>query len=127
VDTQMQESLERMRANDRSMADQLSDLDTVVKASRERGDVFAASLQDLPRRLANIEDDLDELPNRLTAMERQINAAQGGSSDARTAWIRAEAEYYLTVANTELELAGHWENAVRALELADNRLRALSN
>jgi uncharacterized protein HemX len=41
--------------------------------------------------------------------------------------LRAEAEYYLTVANTELTLTGDFETAVTALELADGRLAEIGN
>ena len=52
---------------------------------------------------------------------------QGGSFDARGDLLRSEAEYYLTIANTELTLAGNWENEVTALELADGRLAELAD
>jgi uncharacterized protein HemX len=41
--------------------------------------------------------------------------------------LRSEAEYYLTIANTELTLARNWDNAITALELADGRLAELAN
>ena len=60
-------------------------------------------------------------------LERRLDAVQGGSFDARGDLLRSEAEYYLTVANTELGLAGDWENAIKALELADGLLAELAD
>jgi uroporphyrin-III C-methyltransferase len=70
---------------------------------------------------------LDVLPERLADLEARIDAMQGGSLDARTRWLRIEAEHYLALANDELQLAGRWDSAIRALELADDRLRQLGN
>jgi len=69
----------------------------------------------------------ETLPNRLLSVEERLGAMQGVSEDARRRWLQAEAEYYLTVANGELQLAGDWENAAMALELADEKLRELAN
>lgn len=70
---------------------------------------------------------LDSLPGRLSDLETRIDAMQGGSLDARERWLRIEAEHYLSLANEELQLAGRWDSAIRALELADDRLRQLAN
>ena len=69
----------------------------------------------------------ETLPNRLLSVEERLGAMQGVSEDARRRWLKAEAEYYLTVANGELQLAGDWENAVMALVLADEKLQELAN
>ena len=69
----------------------------------------------------------ETLPNRLLNVEERLGAMQGVSEDARRRWLKAEAEYYLTVANGELQLAGDWENAAVALVLADEKLREIAN
>jgi len=69
----------------------------------------------------------ETLPNRLLSIEERLGAMQGVSEDARRRWLKAEAEYYLTVANGELQLAGDWENAAVALVLADEKLREIAN
>jgi uroporphyrin-3 C-methyltransferase len=51
-----------------------------------------------------------------------LAAAQGVSTEARGRWLRAQAEYYLGVANAELTLRGNRNNAIAALELADQAL-----
>ena len=70
---------------------------------------------------------LDTLPRRFVALEERLDAVQGGSFDARGNLLRSEAEYYLTVANTELTLTGDFDSAMTALELADSRLAEIAN
>src|SRR5690606_29353487 len=70
---------------------------------------------------------LDALPGRFVALEERLDAVQGGSFDARGTLLRAEAEYYLSLANTELALAGNFERALSALALADERRAELGN
>ena len=53
---------------------------------------------------ASLGERLDTLPGRFVALEERLDAVQGGSFDARGDLLRSEAEYYLTVANTELTL-----------------------
>ena len=127
ADVALEASLERVRATQRTLSDGLGEVGESVEASRRRADSFAERLADLPGRLAEIERQLGDFPGRLAAMERRVDAVQGGSFNARENWLRAEAEYYLTLANSELDLAGRWDNALAALELADDRLRQLSD
>ena len=70
---------------------------------------------------------LDAIPGRLLDIEQRLAATQGISVDAKRQWLRAEAEYYLTVANAELNLAGRWESAESALVLADQNLLELAD
>ena len=106
-------SLQASRADVRALEEQLVDLVAGNLATRELA-------IDLGERVY-------ALPARLLDLEERLNATQGVSEDARRRWLRAEAEYYLTVANTELTLAGRWENAMRALEFADEKLLELAN
>lgn len=70
---------------------------------------------------------LDLLPRRFAELERRLAAVQGGSADARATWLRAEAEYFLELANAEIALGGRWETAIAALEIADQKLRELAD
>jgi len=83
-------------------------------------------LQNANETARDIARDLDrrveELPERFQTLERRLNSLQGVSDSARREWIRAEIEYYLTVANTALRLSNNWEGAITALELADAKL-----
>ncbi len=60
-------------------------------------------------------------------MEKSISNLQGISSGARDTWLSAEAEYYLQIANVQLQLAGNPGLAILALEMADERIAQLSD
>jgi uroporphyrin-3 C-methyltransferase len=77
--------------------------------------------------LSGVGERVDAIPGRILDLEERVDATQGVSQDARRRWMLAEAEYYLTVANTELQLAGRWDGAIRALELADRKLLDLAS
>ena len=113
TDTAAAEALARVRAEQRALQDGLAeandDLDTLRQLNTSLG------------------ERLDTLPGRFVALEERLDAVQGGSFDARGTLLRSEAEYYLTVANTELTLTGDYESAVTALELADTRLAEIAN
>ena len=78
--------------------------------------------QDVSGVIAQIVERINALPGQLTDLEAQIAAVQGVSVDARGRWLRAQAEYFLGIANTELVLRGNRNEAITALELADQRL-----
>jgi uncharacterized protein HemX len=113
TDTAAAAALERMRAEQRALQDGLQDANDDVDTLRQLNASFG--------------ERLDALPSRFVALEERLDAVQGGSFDARGLLLRAEAEYYLTVANTELTLTGDYETAMTALELADGRLAEIAN
>jgi len=113
ADSESAVSIQDVRAVLRSLEDR-------VEALQEADELALDIATDLDRRL-------EELPGRFVVLEERVNAVQGISDDARRRWLRAEAEYYLAVANTELTLSGRWQNAMDALELADGKLRELAS
>lgn len=113
ADNETQAGLERVRAAAR-VAEQ-----TTTELS---GTVDGNALE-----LVGVNDRLDALPGRFAELQRRVDAIQGGSFDARNQWLEAEAEYYLSVANSELQLGNRWDNALTALRLADDRLRETGN
>jgi uncharacterized protein HemX len=113
TDAEAASALERVRAEQRAFSDALEDVDDDLAALRQQN--------------ANFSERLDALPGRFVALEERLDTVQGGSFDARGNLLRSEAEYYLTVANSELGLAGDFENAMTALELADSRLAEIAN
>jgi uncharacterized protein HemX len=113
TDAAAAEALERVRAEQRALQDRLEDA--------------AADVDTLRQLNTSLGERLDALPGRFVMLEERLDAVQGGSFDARSTLLRSEAEYYLTVANSELALAGDLENAVTALELADGRLAEIAN
>ena len=113
TDTDTEFALQAVRSDLRALEDRFSDLAVVTDATREAG--------------VDLDDRLDAIPRRFLDLEERLNATQGISEDARRRWLRAEAEYYLTVANAELTLAGRWDNATNALQLADEKLLDLAS
>jgi uncharacterized protein HemX len=113
TDTAAAQALERVRAEQRALQDGIKDVNDDVDTLRQLN--------------ASVADRVNELPSRFVDLERRLDAIQGGSFDARGVLLRSEAEYYLSVANTELNLASDWDNAITALELADGRLAQLAN
>jgi uroporphyrin-3 C-methyltransferase len=113
ADATLVASLEEARAGQRRLTDEVETLRAGLAASRAESG-----------RLAR---DLEVLPAEIRALGRRIDALQGGRLDVRETWLRAEAEYYLGLANTELNLAGRWDQAIEALELADDVLRTLGD
>jgi uroporphyrin-3 C-methyltransferase len=70
---------------------------------------------------------LDSLPTRLASFETALATLQGVSAGARDTWLLGEAEYYMQLANAQLQLAGDPELAGRALSMADERIAQLAN
>jgi len=107
------QSLEKTRAEQRAIQDRIKDLETDVDSLRQLN--------------AGVNERVEALPGRFVDLEQRLDAVQGGSFSARSDLLRSEAEYYLSIANTELSLAGDWDNAIKALELADGRLAEIAN
>lgn len=119
----------------------LSAIDTRISAGeRERASlgeqlaVQAAARDELLRELASLEErlasqrrQLDELPLRLSRVEQTLDELPGVAAENRTAWLLAEAEYYLRLANAQLQLARNPEVALLAMELADAKLRDVAD
>lgn len=70
---------------------------------------------------------LEALPGRLTSIEASMASIRGISSGARDAWLLAEAEYYMQIANAQLQLANNPELASLALTHADDRILQLAD
>ena len=106
-------------------------IEAVLRSLDERiaalGEELNASRAELGVRVDRAEALLENLPARFAALERRVNAVQGSTREARESLLREEAEYYLTLANTELDVAGRWESAISALQIADDKLRELGN
>ncbi len=86
-----------------------------------------ASIADLRRDIERRAELLDSLPPRMSNLERSVAALQGVSIEARNTYLVAEAEYYMQIANAQLQLAGNPYLASLALEQADDRLLQLAD
>ncbi len=98
-------------------------------ASREV--VSATDIQNLQQRLndalARRLAAYDSLPDRMSNVEDTMSSLQGISRGVRDSWLLAEAEYYMQIANAQLQLAGNPQLARLALLQADDRIRQLAN
>ncbi|MEE8249024.1 MAG: uroporphyrinogen-III C-methyltransferase [Gammaproteobacteria bacterium] len=106
-------SLQVVLSNVRAVEDRLAELVTANEATRGLA--------------TDVGERVSTLPGRILDLEERLNALQGVPEDARRRWLRTEVEYYLTVANVELTLAGRWDNATSALLFADQKLLDLAN
>ena len=70
---------------------------------------------------------LDSLPPRIATLEGSVATLAGVSEGARDTWILAESEYYMQIANAQLQLANNPGLAALALKMADERIVQLAN
>lgn len=70
---------------------------------------------------------LISLPSRMTTIENSVASLVGISAGARETFLLAEAEYYLQIANAQLQLANNPTLASLALGMADERVTQLSD
>ena len=96
-----------------------------------RNDAVAKSLDDfqqqLDLRLGRQLEVFESLPGRMSNVESSMSSIQGISTGVRDSWLLAEAEYYMQIANAQLQLAGNPHLARLALLQADDRIRQLAN
>jgi len=104
-----------------------ADLDRVLGSVEDLARIDREIDDDVARLASRVDADLEGLPERLSQLEVIIEKVPGISQRARAAWLRSEAEYFLRVANAQLNLAGNVGVSLRALELADEQLRDLAD
>ena len=117
------------RLNDRidstasAVASTSAELDTLQQADAKVSGKIDLLERDIDERLRL----LDSLPIRISSTEAALAALQGVSVGARDTWLLGEAEYYMQLANAQLQLAGNPELAALALNMADERIAQLAN
>jgi len=87
----------------------------------------AKAIENIGRRLEDRLRQVQSLPARVTAVEASLSSLQGISSGARDAWLLAEAEYFMQIANAQSQLANNPELAKLALTQADERILQLAD
>ena len=120
-------SLAELRNQLASSSDSLSSLDRSLGELAEADSRTASQLSALQADLENRISLLDSLPSRTSNLENSIATLQGVSTGARNTWLLAEAEYYMQIANAQLQLAGNPHLAALALGMADERIVQLSD
>ncbi len=120
----------RLNALERARAD----LDTTLRTGQRAVSDLEAEHRSLAGRVTRLSreaseraDLVDSLPGRVQNVENSVAAIEGIAAGTRAHWLRAEAEYYLQLANAQVQLARNPELAMLALTLADERVRALAD
>jgi uncharacterized protein HemX len=104
-------------------AAQLTALKAVDSSAVDEINALKLQLADLREQLQL----LNSLPIRVANTEAALASLQGVSAGARDTWLLGEAEYYMQLANAQLQLAGNPELAALALGMADERVAQLAN
>jgi uroporphyrin-3 C-methyltransferase len=90
-----------------------------------------ASLQDsvavLKDNSASARDDIRQLKNDQKTLNQALRKASESLGSNRRQWVLAEAEQLMIIANQRLQLAGDFDTAATALDIADQRLRSLAD
>lgn len=127
-------AVDNLRADLDQANDTIDSLRTEIRDARSATGEAGEANTALRRELERIERDLDErsdllesLPPRMSSIERTVAALEGVSVEARNTYLVAEAEYYMQIANAQLQLAGNPELAALALSQADDRLLTLGD
>lgn len=117
-----------------ALGDRLRDSNETAAGLRETIADLQAANAGLTEELVGLRDQvdrrlslLDSLPPRMNSIEASMATLQGVSAGARETWLVAEAEYYMQIANSQLQLAGNPGLALIALRMADERVLQLAN
>ena len=120
-------SLVDLRNRMASSSDSLSTLDKGIAELAQADALTSAELEAMRQDVDTRLQLLDSLPSRLSNLENSISSLQGVSTSARNTWLIAEAEYYMQIANAQLQLAGNPRLATLALGMADERITQLAD
>ena len=126
-DTSADDQLARLDGRIDTLAGLQSELETLVTGLGEPDPAIGAELDAIRRELDDRLRMLDVLPARISTLEGSVASLAGVSEGARDAWILAESEYYMQIANAQLQLANNPHLAALALKMADERIVQLAN
>ena len=113
----------RLESSDRSLAELEAEVAALDADDPEIEAKLSALRQELDERVRL----LSSLPARMSTLESSVASLAGVSESARDAWILAESEYYMQIANAQLQLANNPRLAALALKMADERIVQLAN
>lgn len=125
LETEVADNAETVADFENRLSSLQQNLQQAQQSLRQAAD--ADELDRLQRQFRQSRDVIESLPGRMENLEESMANLQGISAGARDAWLTAEAEYYMQLANAQVQLAGNAELAAFALELADRRLRELGD
>jgi uncharacterized protein HemX len=130
-----------LATNDSSAEDEKARLNSRVAAVQEGLSAVDARVAELDAPINSaaaeidaLRDELDarvsgvaSLAPRMSSLESTVAALSGVSEASRDTWLLAEAEYYLQIANAQLQLANNPQLAALALGMADERVVQISD
>ncbi|NCF16102.1 MAG: hypothetical protein GWP62_12380 [Gammaproteobacteria bacterium] len=126
-DTSVDDQVARLDSRITSTTQSVSGLETQVAELEARDPGVDAAIDRLRRELDERIRLLSSLPARISTLEGSVASLAGVSEGARDAWILAESEYYMQIANAQLQLANNPHLASLALRMADERIVQLAN
>ena len=114
-------------ASVRTLEDSLASLQQDVTTMTDSLAARASDIAAIERRFGDRLRKIESIPDRMSTIESTVSSLQGISTGVRDTWLLAEAEYYMQIANAQLQLAGNPLLASLALGLADERILQLAN
>jgi uroporphyrin-3 C-methyltransferase len=126
-DTSADDAVARLDSRVATSAKSLEDLEARVAGLGGRDPAIDAELNAIRQELDERVRLLSSLPSRMSTLEGSVASLAGVSEGARDAWILAESEYYMQIANAQLQLANNPHLASLALRMADERIVQLAN
>ncbi len=120
-------SLELLENRVASLHRSLSVLDGSVAELGENGTSISSQVELLRSDVDKRASLLDTLPGRLSNLEKSVASITGAATGTRDTWLLGEAEYYMQIANAQLQLAGNPQLAALALGMADDRIAQMAN
>ncbi len=127
ADTSVDDQVARLDSRITSSTQLLSSLEAQIAELGARDPGVNAAIDGLRRELDERIRLLSSLPARISTLEGSVASLAGVSEGARDAWILAESEYYMQIANAQLQLANNPHLASLALRMADERIVQLAN
>jgi uroporphyrin-3 C-methyltransferase len=100
-----------------------SQLSTVEKAFEEQKREIATQQGALAAQDQKLTDERDRLSRQASEMKQSLESVYSKVGRTSNAWMAAEAEYLMRLANHRLKLERDVNTAIAALETADSRLR----
>ena len=126
-DTAADDAIDRLDNRVAAAQQGLSELDARISELDSRDSSDQSEIDALRQELDERVRLLSSLPARMTTLEGSVSSLAGISDGARDAWLIAEAEYYMQIANAQLQLANNPQLAALALGMADERVVQMSN
>ncbi|WP_428623206.1 uroporphyrinogen-III C-methyltransferase [Sedimenticola sp.] len=117
---QMNAALSQADAQQQALQGKLAAVADAFEQQKREIEKQRDALQEQEQKLVSERERLGQQTNEMKQTLEDVYNRVGRSSNA---WMAAEAEYLMRVANHRLQLAGDVDTAIRALQAADGRLR----